>query len=94
MFTKVFCKVFTTFLQGVLQGFYNIFTRCSAGFYTAFLQGVLPGVFTIFYKVFCKRLMKHIYKVVGRAFTTCLQGVLQGLHNMFTRFRARLLQHV
>ena len=48
MFTKVFCKVFTTFLQGVLQGFYNIFTRCSAGFYTAFLQGVLPGVFTFF----------------------------------------------
>ena len=31
VFYKVFCKAVTTFLQGVLQGRYNIVTRCFAG---------------------------------------------------------------
>ena len=46
-FRNVFCKVFRTFLQGVSQGCYNMFTRCFtmcfARFFTLCLQGVLQG---------------------------------------------------
>ena len=46
-FLEHFYKVFTTFLQGVLQGCYNIFaacfTMCFARRFTVCLQGVLQG---------------------------------------------------
>ena len=77
MFHKVFCKAVKTFVQVVLQGRYNIVTRCFAGspqhcykvfckVFTTSLQGVLQGFYILFYKVLCK------------AFAALLQGVLQG----------------
>jgi hypothetical protein len=76
----VFCRVNTTLLQGVLQGFYNIFTRSFARFlqyfykvfckaFTALLQGVLQGFYNIFYKVFSKAVTIFLQGVQNRCAT-------------------------
>ena len=94
MLYKVFCNDVTTSLQGGLQGFYNMFTRCLARL-AKHVYNVLCKAFTPCLTWCLKRCSQGVSQCVPQGFYNafCYKVFTRVFYNVFTRdFYRRLVQ--